>query len=154
MARPGSSKPDPLASLQGELNRLVEHYWPAWAPNFPFSASDERAAVAWVPAVDLYETGDEVVIEADLPGVDPGAIDLTVDGRVLTLRGEKPESGPGEGSARALRERRFGTFMRQVMLPSEVDITAVKAQSKNGVLTVRLPKAETARVRQVPIQPA
>jgi HSP20 family protein len=53
-----------------------------------------------------------------------------------------------------VRERRFGAFLRQVMLPSEVDITAVKAQARNGVLTVRLPKSETARVRQVPIQPA
>jgi HSP20 family molecular chaperone IbpA len=154
MARPGWSKPDPLASLQGELNRIVEHYWPAWAPNLPFTSSEERSQVAWVPAVDLYETGDEVVIEVDLPGVDPGAIDLTVDGRVLTLRGEKPESGGGEGSGRSARERRFGAFLRQVMLPSEVDITAVKAQARNGVLTVRLPKSETARVRQVPIQPA
>jgi HSP20 family protein len=140
--------------LQGELNRIVEHYWPAWAPNLPFTSSEERSQVAWVPAVDLYETGDEVVIEADLPGVDPGAIDLTVDGRVLTLRGEKPGCAGGEGSARGVRERRFGPFLRQVMLPSEVEITAVNAQARNGVLTVRLPKSETARVRQVPIQPA
>jgi HSP20 family protein len=154
MSRSGGSRPDPLGALQNEINRLVEHYWPTWAPNFPFTGTEDRPAVSWVPGLDLYETNDEVIVELDLPGVDPGGIDLTVDGRVLTIRGQKPEISTGAGSDHLIRERRFGPFLRQVTLPTEVDIGGVKAQAKQGVLAVRLPKAETARVRQVPIQPA
>src|SRR5690348_10326570 len=86
----------PLSSLQHELNRLIEHYWPVRPTTA--GGGGERPSAAWTPDVDLYETADEVVLLADLPGVDPGSIELTVDGRLLTLRGEKPP-GLTEGPA-------------------------------------------------------
>lgn len=145
---------DPLNALQHEINRLVEQYWPAWAPNLPFATAEERAQAAWVPAVDVYETHDEVVVEADIPGVSADAVQVTIEGRVLTLRGEKPGAPASESPAHPLRERRFGPFVRHVPLPAEVDLNAVQAQAKSGVLKIRLAKVEAARVRQVPIQPA
>jgi HSP20 family protein len=158
MVRPGSPLRDfsaPLNALQGEFNRLVENYWPAWAPGPHHVASEDRPAGAWIPAVDVYETADELVVLADLPGVHPSAIQLSVDGRVLTLRGEKPApGGPSKAESDQLRERRFGPFLRHITLPTEVNVDAVRADFRLGVLEVRLPKAEEARTRRIPIQPS
>jgi HSP20 family protein len=153
MVRPGSSLRDlatPITALQGELNRLIEQYWPPWAPGAP----QDRPGAVWAPLIDLYETADDVVLLADLPGVDPSAIDLTVDGQILTLRGERASSAmPGDPGAGARRERPAGSFLRQVTLPSPVDADAVQASFQNGVLEVKLRKTESARARQIPIRP-
>lgn len=151
MVRPGTFRREfsvPLSALQGELNRLLEHYWPAWV-----TAGGERPAIVWEPAVDLFETGDEVVVLADLPGVEPAAVDLTVDGRSLFLRGERIADYPdGARPSGSIRERPVGAFLRQVTLPSDVNVDAVHAEFKSGVLHVRLPKVEAAKVRSIPIQ--
>jgi HSP20 family protein len=143
----------PINVIQGELTRLIDQYW----PNNPLGPRTEGSQVDWVPAIDLFETGEEVVLLADLPGVEPSTVDLTIDGLVLTLGGEK-RSGADEARAgagpRPIRERRFGHFQRKVTLPAAVNVDAVEAALHNGVLTVRLPKAETAKVRTIPIQPA
>ncbi|HEV3166781.1 MAG TPA: Hsp20/alpha crystallin family protein [Isosphaeraceae bacterium] len=156
MNRPGPF-PDfsvPISALQGELNRLIEHYWPIRPPGAA-GPSAERPSATWTPAVDLYETADEVVLLADLPGVNPSGIDLTVDGRLLTLRGEKPPgTAEGPASSDLTRERSFGPFHRQITLPSEVNADGVRANVHSGVLEVHLPKTESARSRTIPIQPA
>jgi HSP20 family protein len=157
MIRPGTSFRDisaPLNALQGELSRLVEQYLPAWVPGASHVAAPDQPATTWVPAIDLYETPDTLVLLADLPGVEPSAIDLSVDGRVLTLRGVKAAAcPPARPEADQISERRFGPFLRLVTLPTEVNVDAVEADFRNGVLQVTLRKAETARTRQIPIEP-
>jgi HSP20 family protein len=143
----------PLHALQSELNRLFDEYWNTerFSPG-PSSPMDLEPA-SWSPALDLTETQEAYLLTAELPGVDPSTIDLSVTGNVLTLRGVKPAESDVE-PAGGLRERQFGPFHRQVVLSGEVDFDAAQAQSRNGVLFIKLPKRETARPRTIPVQPA
>jgi HSP20 family protein len=143
----------PLQSLQSELNRLFEEYWQPGHPGPAASAPTDLATAVWTPPIDLSETPTELVLVVDLPGVDPASIDLSLTGNVLSLRGEKVAAEVANGNVRA-RERTVGSFHRQITLTEAVDFDRVQAEAKNGVLTVRLPKQETARPRTIPIQPA
>jgi HSP20 family protein len=90
---------------------------------------------------------------AELPGVDPTKIELSISGNLLILRGVK-ELGELPEAQLQLRERRFGTFLRQVMVPNDVDFDAAQADAKHGVLTVRMPKRRAAQPRTIPIRPS
>ncbi len=156
MIRPGTWRREltvPLQSLQSELNRLFEEYWQPQAGASASSQPTDLATAVWTPAIDLTETPTELVLVVDLPGVDPSAIDLSLTGNVLSLRGEKVAADVPDGHNR-VRERPVGSFHRQVTLTEAVDFDRVQAEAKNGVLTVRLPKQEAARPRTIPIQPA
>src|SRR5689334_20999099 len=101
----------PWQALRGEIHRLVAHYR---GPEVLGSRPDDQAdAATWAPALDLYETADEVGLLVDLPGVDPSAIELSVTGRALFLRGVKPEDPERRGAGRTL-ERPSGPFSRKV----------------------------------------
>jgi HSP20 family protein len=142
----------PLHALQNELNRLLEEYWNPGRVGPGPSPTDLEPA-AWSPAIDVIETPQEVIVLAELPGVDPSSIDLSVTGNVLSLRGEKPAGDFPEGTG-TVRERQFGPFHRQVSLPGEVNFEGAKADARDGVLKVRIPKQEEARRRTIPIRPA
>jgi len=108
---------------------------------------------AWTPNIDLFETPEAVGLRVDLPGVDPGNVDLSVSGNLLTIRGDKV--APPAGTARVhASERAVGLFYRQIPLPSEVDPEAIEAELQQGVLTVTMPKAPAARSHSIPIRPA
>jgi HSP20 family protein len=145
----------PLNVLQGELNRLLNHYRDlgSMGPGSSTPEGSEAALPTWVPLIDLIETADEVLLWVDLPGVDPARVELSVTGRVLTLKGEKPAPVPIESRGQVV-ERPFGPFQRQLTLPSEVDVEAVQAEAHNGVLNVRLPKAAAVRPHTIPIRPS
>lgn len=141
----------PIHALQHELNRMFEEYWnPARFTSSQPPPTDLEPA-GWVPALDVFETPTELVLIAELPGVDPSSIDLSVTGNVLSLRGEKPADIIAEGSDN-VRERQFGTFHRQLTLSNEVDFEKAQAEAKNGVLRVRLPKKEAARPRTIAVK--
>jgi len=141
-----------LHSLQSELNRLFEEYWsPARLGPSPAQTIDVEPS-AWNPEIDLFETNDEFVLVADIPGVDPSSLDLSVTGNVLSLRGDKPAVEPPAAHA-LTQERHAGGFHRQIILSSEVNFEATQAEARNGVLRVRLPKQEAAKPRTIPIQP-
>lgn len=155
MIRPGDLRREfaaPLNAFQGELNRLFDHYRHAWTPGS--KEGEERTAAAWTPAVDLYETPDEWILLADLPGVDPSAVELSIDGSVLVIRGEKPAGTPEGATEPVSAERPSGPFLRQVPLTSEVNIDAIQADLRDGVLLVRMPKAEAAKPHSIPIRTA
>jgi HSP20 family protein len=141
----------PFQVLQSELNRLMEEYWnparlgPSQAPEMDLEPS------AWNPAIDVFETPDEFIVYAELPGVDPATIDLSVTGNVLSLRGAKKAATAPEGHG-PLLERRFGAFHRQIALSNEVNFEAVQAEARHGVLRVRLPKQAAAKPRTIPVQ--
>src|SRR5436305_1756767 len=156
MIRPGTWRRDltvPLQSLQSELNRLFEEYWQPQAGGPASGQPTDLATAVWTPALDLSETPSELVLVVDLPGVEPSTIDLSLTGNVLSLRGEKGSAEVADGHGR-VRERPVGSFHRQVTLTEAVDFDKVQAEARNGVLTVRLPKQEAARPRNIPIQPA
>ncbi len=156
MIRPGIWRRElsvPLQSLQSELNRLFEDYWHPGSPASAASAPTDLATAVWTPAIDLSESPQEIVLVVDLPGVDPTAIDLSLTENVLTLRGEKGTIELAPESHGRVRERAVGGFHRQITLTEAVDFDRVSAETKNGVLTVRLPKLEAAKPRTIPIQP-
>jgi HSP20 family protein len=103
------------------------------------------------PAINLYDARDSYLLTAELPGVEPGGLDLSLTGETLTLRGErkKPEGVSDESYRR--QERPFGRWSRTVTLPERIDGTKVSAQFSQGVLSVTLPKAEDARPRHIPV---
>lgn len=104
------------------------------------------------PQVNLREDSDHVFMEALVPGLDAQDLEITVMRNTLTLSGERKEAS-GEGASWHRNERGAGKFLRTIELPVEVDADRVKAECRNGVLTVVLPKAEAARPRKISVQP-
>jgi HSP20 family protein len=137
----------PLTRLQGGVHRIYDRYRNLVPPGLARVAS---SVVGWSPAVDLYETPDALVLKADLPGVPASAVELTIEGQILTLRGELPTSG-GPSSLRPA-ERPRGSFSRRIDLGCEVDTDLTRADLRDGVLEVVLPKTRESRSRTIPIR--
>jgi HSP20 family protein len=114
----------------------------------PLSAS----GVSVVPAIDLYETADEVVVKSNLPGLTSDDVQITVTSDVLTLRGELKPADNKKDVTYHVMERRSGIFERSVMLPTDVQTEKAKADFENGVLTITLPKAETVKPKMITIK--
>jgi len=110
---------------------------------------DARQGPRLMP-IDLYRDGDHYVLAADLPGVDPGSIDVDVDGQMLTLRAERTSRGD-EGVKWLARERAAGTFQRQFNLGDGIDTESISAHYENGVLSVIIPVSERAKPRKVAV---
>jgi HSP20 family protein len=142
----------PIHLLQTELNRLLDEYLqPRFGGSDPPPTNLDPTD--WSPSVDVFDTPDEMVVVAEIPGVDPASVDLAVTGNLLTLRGVKEVSGFPE-SLLQLRERRFGAFHRELVLPNEVDFDSAQAEANLGVLKIRLPKRTAAKPRTIPIRPS
>jgi HSP20 family protein len=132
-----------LSTLQGQFNRL-------FSDSFRNQA-DESALTTWAPAVDIYETPNELVVKADLPDVNEQDIDVRVENNLLTIRGERKfEKSVSEDNYLRV-ERTYGAFSRSFSLPNTVNAEAIGAEYKNGVLTVTLPKREESKPRQVKV---
>ena len=135
---------EPFLDLQREVGRLFENFepWPAWRFPRPF------------PTINLYDATDRFVVTAELPGVAPEEVDLSITGETLTLRGERrrPEGIADESYRR--QERPFGTWSRSVTLPDRIDPDAIAAQFAHGILTINLPKAAEARPRPIAVMAA
>ena len=103
------------------------------------------ATSAWVPAVDIKEEPQQFMIEADIPGVDPKEIEISMENGVLTLKGERKSVSQEEGKNYKRVERVYGTFYRRFSLPDTADPEKVTASGKNGVLQIAIPKREVAK---------
>ncbi len=113
----------------------------------------EPASRPWTPAVDIYETENELVLKADVPDVDPKNVGIQLENGTLTLKGERKfenEQKNGKGFHRI--ERSYGSFVRAFSLPDTVDGDKVKADYKNGVLTITLPKKEVAKPKTINVE--
>lgn len=132
----------PPASLMREMEALVRDF----GERTPFR--DQRL----FPAVNVTQDEDAFHVRAELPGMDPEALDLSIDQNKLTLRGGRELPAEGEGVSFHRRERRAGTFARTVTLPADVDADRVEATYRNGVLTVTVPKAPEAKPRRIDVQ--
>ncbi len=104
------------------------------------------------PPVNLWSSDEEAVVQAEVPGVDPDALEISVQGNVLHLAGERKAEEPGEDRTALRRERTTGRFERQVRLPFEVEGDAVKAHTRHGVLTITLPRRADTRPRQIAVE--
>lgn len=124
-----------------DLDRLTEQM---------LGAPAGSARVPRFMPMDLYRSGDHFVVHADLPGADPGSVDLSVDNGLLTIRAER--SGRTEESVEWLASERFtGSYMRQLSLGDGIDAERISATYENGVLTVTIPMAEKAKPRRIQI---
>jgi len=129
-----------ISNLQNQFNRLFNDSFR--------NQAEESALTTWAPAVDIYETPNELVVKADLPDVNEKDIDVRVENNLLTIRGERKfeKSVSEENYLRV--ERTYGAFSRSFSLPNTVNAEAIGAEYKNGVLTVTLPKREESKPRQ------
>ena len=118
-----------------------------------FTRPLSMAGNGWaVPAVDMYQTDNEVVVKAALPGMKAEDVQLNVTGEVLTIKGEIKQKEEVKEKAYHLREQRWGMFERSVILPTEVVADKAKADFENGILTISLPKAEEAKPKSISIK--
>ncbi len=108
----------------------------------------------WSPAVDIYETENELVLKADLPGVESNQVDVRVENQTLTVSGERKFEAKDSGKGFHRIERSYGNFTRSFTVPTTFDTGNVAASFKNGVLSVALPKKEAAKPRQIKIEAA
>jgi len=132
-----------MISLREAMDRLFDE-----AFTRPMSLFD-----GWMlPLVDMYQTEDEVVVKATVPGVKPDDLHITVTGDVLTIRGEVKEEKDEKNATYHLRERRSGAFSRSIPLPTSVEADKAKAVFENGVLTLTLPKAEEVRPKTITVK--
>jgi len=131
------------------LRREMDTLFSRFADPSPLSASWRGV----FPAVNFYETTDAYVLTAELPGVGPDDIDVSIEGTTVTLRGErKIEYAQEEGTSVHRAERQAGSFRRAFELPAAIDVDKVEAIHRNGVLMLRLPKRPEAQPRQISIQ--
>jgi HSP20 family protein len=108
-----------------------------------------RSGARFMP-VDLYRDRDQYILTADLPGVDPGSVDIDVDGQLLTIRAERT-AGTAEGAKWLTQERPYGSYLRQFSLGEGVDAAAISAHYDNGVLSVVIPLGEKAKPRKIEV---
>ena len=139
-----ASWPD-IDLFSNRLSRLFGNAWDTPAPNS-----------VWLPAVNVEEAADELLLTAELPGMREEDINVDIENNILTIRGEKREAREeteetAEGHRYHVRERRHGSFHRAFTLPWSVEADAIRADFEGGVLTVRLPKAPEARSRSIEI---
>ena len=122
--------------------------------NDPFSSEDNSNVVTsqWRPAVDIKEEENRFLIQADVPGVDPKDIEITMENGVLTIRGERTGETRKEGEGYTRVERVRGSFYRRFSLPDTADAERIEAQGKNGVLEVVIPKKEKAKPKRITIK--
>jgi len=135
-----------LVSLQERMNRLFED-----SLSRSKTTDQEMAMGAWTPAVDIFETAEEVVLKADLPGVEEKDIDVRIENSTLTLRGERKFMKETKEEDYHRIERSYGVFSRSFQLPGSIDQTKISATHKEGVLEVHLPKREDTRPKQIKV---
>lgn len=137
-----------LDQLQSEMNRLFDLRTSPWRGE----ESGRVVASDWVPMVDVKEEQDRWVVYADLPGVDPKSIEITMEQGVLALRGERRTEGEQNREAYKRAERPSGTFYRSFNLPDTVDAERIAARCGNGVLELTIPKKEREQPRKISVE--
>ena len=149
MARDTLVRWDPfrdLVGIQDELNRLFGRTYSGGEPMRP------SAAGAWMPAMDVFETEDTIVAKLELPGIEPGDVEVAVEDSTLTVSGKRDfESETNEENYHRV-ERRYGSFSRSIALPQTADVDKVSARFDKGVLEIAVPKAERAKPKKIEIE--
>lgn len=135
-----------IDQMQRELGRM---------PSRTYAQSSEEGAVSdWVPAVDIVEQKDRFVVRADLPGVDPALIDVSMDAGILSISGERHAEDRSEIDGLQRYERFTGRFFRRFTLPETADAEGITARSTNGILEVSIPKRPEVQARRIRVEAA
>ncbi len=134
---------DARKEMEGVFNRFFG----------PVDEVDRDLKQAWSPRVDVSETDNAITVLADLPGVDPKEVEVTLTDGVMTIKGEKKEEREEKGKNFHKTERFVGSFYRQIVLPAGTDEEKVTAASTNGTITITIPKKPSAQPKKVTIKP-
>jgi HSP20 family protein len=130
-------------NLQEQINRVFG--------DLVGRTGEESNLTPWAPAVDIFETENELVVKADLPDVNPQDLDIRVENNVLTIRGERKFENEVNEDNYLRIERSYGSFSRSFSLASSVNADAINADYQNGVLTLSIPKREEAKPKQIKV---
>lgn len=133
-----------LRSLQDEMNRL-------FSSTFSRGSDEQMFGGAWTPSVDIYENKDNIVLEAELPGMKPEDVHISIENNVLTISGERKFEKKSEGDNFHRVERGYGSFTRSFTLPPTVSSENATAEFENGILHLTLAKREEAKPRRIEI---
>ena len=133
---------DELTTLRNRMDRL-------WSR---MTAEDEPALANWSPTADVVETKDDIVIKAELPGIEAKNVDVQIENGVLSIQGERNAEQATEEKGFRRIERSYGSFFRSFALPPNVEVEKIAATFVNGVLEVRLPKKEEAKPRSIKVE--
>ena len=141
---------EPLSRLRGEVDRLFDDFPARW-PSFPFG---RVAAALPVPAIEMTETDKAFKLSIEVPGMEAGDIDVSVEDDVLVISGEKKEEREEKEKGYLYSERSYGAFERRIAVPPGADSDKIEAKVRKGVLQIKLPKSETAadRKRRIAIE--
>jgi HSP20 family protein len=141
---------DTITSLR-RLNSVLDEAFNAW----PFQNQESGTFTSsWLPACDVFEDKDAVKIVAEVPGVRPEDVKISLENNLLSIRGEKKQQAEEKNERVHRYERSYGTFERTFSLPSTVDPDRIAANYEHGILKVSIPKAEQARPREIPVKVA
>jgi HSP20 family protein len=127
------------------MNRLFEDAGRGW------NGDEPAATTSWSPSVDIYETENEIIVKAELPGIDRKDITLSLENNVLTLKGERKFEKETKQDNYHRIERSYGAFSRAFSIPATVDDEKIRADYKDGVLSIALPKKEQVKLKQIKI---
>jgi HSP20 family protein len=137
-----------MVSLRDAMDRLFEESFVR-----PFGGLPRFSGAPQELALDMYETDDNLVVEASLPGFKPDEVDISVEGSTLTIKGEHEENREEEQEGKYhFRERRYGSFQRTVSLPADIKADEAEASFENGVLKLTLPKLEESKPRRIQVK--
>lgn len=134
-----------MPSLKQEMDKLFDRFAEFKLDEFPVTGE-------WAPMMDVTETKDAVMVKAEVPGMDPKDIQISLQEQLLTIKGEKHQEKEEKEERYYRMERSYGVFTRTVRLPVAVDGSKVSASFKNGLLTVTLPKTPAAKGTMIPIK--
>ncbi|GIK17127.1 MAG: heat-shock protein [Planctomycetota bacterium] len=136
-----------MTDIQDEMQRMFQRLWAAGARVNPFSESD------WIPYVEVRDEAERVVVTAEVPGVDIGAVDVSFAEGLLTISGNKSEiSGEAASGKKLVSERRYGAFARTLPIPHKIEPDRITASCRKGVLEVVLPKSRSATARTIKVE--
>ena len=130
-------------TLQDQINRLFNETFDR--------SSNEGSLTTWAPPVDIYETEQALVVKADLPDIKPEELDIRVENNILTIRGDRKFEKKVNEDSYLRVERAYGSFSRSFSLANTVNTEAIKAEYKDGVLTLTVPKREEAKPKQIKV---
>lgn len=138
-----------ISPFQQDMQRMFDRFFGRSFPMAPFAGFESFTNY---PAINVSDTGDAIVVRAEVPGIEANDVEINVEGNMLTLRGEKREEHRDEKENCYYMERTFGSFMRRVELPSNVDSNAAEAHLDKGVLNLRLPKIAGEASRTIKVK--
>jgi HSP20 family protein len=141
-----------LPSWERDMDRMMDDFFGrrmrSWWPERWFSRESEIT----MPSMDVYEEKDDIVVKAELPGMDKSDIEVNISDSHLTLKGEKKKEEKVEEENYYRCERSYGSFLRTLDLPAAVQADKIKATFNNGILEVRLPKSEEAKAKEIKVK--